>query len=709
MTVRLWLVVGLLLGVTQPAAAFTSLPGGGESVLVGPKAAATPADKQGDWQLADGTARLGALHPSHEHFLLFKAPAALLGDGFVRLRMRTPQAGKAGLILRATAPAGDPAGLTGYGVLLGKNDVTLVRWDRGRLRPMDKPQPLPNLGQSATVELNVWLIGPHIAVQVLDGETLHVLGALSLSDRALGEGQVGLYLLARKGPAPEFTLLTLRRAATAGQGDNGPHPTGTYRFVELADGVLQTLDAELQRAWVLVDHRRPGPQGIYRGTPRELERLLRAGVQARVVDADTPFRYLDADYRQHAGEAPQATHNGFALDGSYKDPAMLEALLRAYVQRFPDLASLVELGRSVQGRPILALHLSGHKQPGPRPSVLINGGHHGDELLSVEFALDAVQGLLEGAASDPDVQAWLDGLDIWCVPMVNPDGVHAFLELSMYAGRKNGRDTDGDGHYAAGDGVDLNRNYPFRWHGLGEIGSRSPPRDDWYRGPAPASEPETQAMMRLAEQEHFAASISYHTWDTVVLAPYTTDGVVQPLVNEAWNLAETVARAAPMQPNHRRFVVKKQIYPVDGVDQDWLRATHGTAALLIEGAYHNPTSAKLRRDTVAATRPTWQALLRAVVSGPRISGTVHDAAGRPLEAEVTVLQQAPQGGEHWLARARDGHFDRLLAKPGTYTLRVALPGHEAVVQEVEVMQGHRAELAVVLPVVASPSPPPAPR
>ena len=701
---RIGLLVLLLLGLTAPAQAFTSLPAGGETALIAPKTQTPPADRQGDWQLQPGSAQLAAVHPSHEHFLLLSQPAGTLGDGFVRLRMTLTRAGKAGLVLRASAPAGDPAGLTGYGVLIGKASAEFVRWDHGKMRPLDRPQALPGLEKAETVELNVWLIGPHIAVQVLDGKSLEVLGALSLSDRALTEGRLGLYALARKPPGPVFELWTVRRAASAGQVQPGPNPAGVHRFVAMPDGALETAEPEVRTAWTLVD--RQQGTGIYRGSPRALEQLLRAGIEAKLLEMDTPFRYLDEDYRAQVGKPPEATPSGFRTDLSYKNPAMLEALLRGYAKRFPQLASVVELGRSVQGRPILALHLGARHEDGPRPSVLLSGGHHGDELLSVEFALDAVQGLLELAGTNQEVDAWLDALDIWCVPMVNPDGVQAFLELSSFSGRKNGRDTSGDGRYEAGDGVDLNRNYPFRWHSLGEVGSRSQPRDEWYRGPAPASEPETQAMMQLAEREHFVASISYHTWDTVVLAPYTTDGVANPEPNEAWHLAELVARAAPMQPNHRRFVVKRQIYPVDGVDQDWLRAAFGTAALLIEGAYHNPVG-KLRRETVAATRPTWQALLRAVAQGPRISGTVRDAAGQPVAAEVTVAQQAPRAGEHWLARARDGHFDRLLVKPGVYTLRVAVPGHDATLQQVEVSPGHRAEVAVVLPYSAAVSPRPA--
>ncbi len=61
--------------------------------------------------------------------------------------------------------------------------------------------------------------------------------------------------------------------------------------------------------------------------------------------------------------------------------------------------------------------------------------------------------------------------------------------------RKTLRDNNGNGTIKVGDGVDPNRNYPEHWD-YDEEGSSSVPSSDTYRGPAAASEPETQAMMR---------------------------------------------------------------------------------------------------------------------------------------------------------------------------------------------------------------------
>ena len=54
-------------------------------------------------------------------------------------------------------------------------------------------------------------------------------------------------------------------------------------------------------------------------------------------------------------------------------------------------------------------------------------------------------------------------LDIVFVPLMNPDGNHHALSFCKNIGRKNGRDLHLDGRFSSGEGVDLNRNYPFRW------------------------------------------------------------------------------------------------------------------------------------------------------------------------------------------------------------------------------------------------------
>ena len=129
----------------------------------------------------------------------------------------------------------------------------------------------------------------------------------------------------------------------------------------------------------------------------------------------------------------------------------------------------VEIGRSVQGRPILAVERG---TAGGTP-VLVIGVIHGDEPAGV-----AIVDRLSALPVPP-------GIDLWLVTSMNPDG-------QAIPQRGNAR------------GVDLNRNFPDGWGPIGEQG------DGQYAGTGPASEPETQAIVALVDEIRPQLTIFYH-------------------------------------------------------------------------------------------------------------------------------------------------------------------------------------------------------
>ncbi|HEY3267506.1 MAG TPA: M14 family zinc carboxypeptidase [Armatimonadota bacterium] len=120
------------------------------------------------------------------------------------------------------------------------------------------------------------------------------------------------------------------------------------------------------------------------------------------------------------------------------------------------------LGRSVLGAEILCYRLG----EGPETTLFL-GSHHGNEPHGPVMVRRLME-LLDGDAS-----LLADRAAVF-VPTLNPDGLSANT-------RRNAR------------GVDLNRNLPTRdWQPYaGE--------DDYAPGPAPASEPETRALVALVE------------------------------------------------------------------------------------------------------------------------------------------------------------------------------------------------------------------
>src|SRR5690606_6747990 len=112
--------------------------------------------------------------------------------------------------------------------------------------------------------------------------------------------------------------------------------------------------------------------------------------------AMTPLKYIDVGFLDAKREGPVQTDTGFDLDLSYKDPELVEAFLRAYHEWFPNQTRLVELGRSHGDRPIFALVISNDiATASDKRVVLLDGGIHGSEPVSVEVVLDAIRFVLE--------------------------------------------------------------------------------------------------------------------------------------------------------------------------------------------------------------------------------------------------------------------------------------------------------------------------
>jgi protein MpaA len=139
----------------------------------------------------------------------------------------------------------------------------------------------------------------------------------------------------------------------------------------------------------------------------------------------------------------------------------------------PAVPRTVLLGRSVDGRPIKAIELG---DPASPRKILVVGCIHGDETAGIPVAY----ALARGAAPA--------GVDLWIVPDLNPDGVAA-------------------GTRGNASGIDLNRNFSWRWRRLSGI---------YNSGPHALSEPESRIAHQLIERLRPAISIWFHQHRDVV-------------------------------------------------------------------------------------------------------------------------------------------------------------------------------------------------
>src|SRR6185312_7483293 len=148
-------------------------------------------------------------------------------------------------------------------------------------------------------------------------------------------------------------------------------------------------------------------------------------------------------------------------DKKFLNPASLAAKLADLNKINPAISRVVELGKSVQGRSVLGMLISSTPDVNdPRyhskPTIIFDGLHHAREIMTPEIVVDVAETILKNP-QDPSVQNIVNNWNVWLIPMVNPDGSN-IVWTSNNMWRKNARGDQNDIY-----GVDLNRNYSYRW------------------------------------------------------------------------------------------------------------------------------------------------------------------------------------------------------------------------------------------------------
>lgn len=196
-----------------------------------------------------------------------------------------------------------------------------------------------------------------------------------------------------------------------------------------------------------------------------------------------------------------------------------EEILRTARQN-PGLTKVVSIGKTVQGKDILALKVTknaSRTKDGDKPSVLYMSNQHAREWITPEMTRRLMHQTLDGYGKDPRITKLVDSTELWFLLSANPDGYdYTFTADSARLWRKNLHDNNGDGKITAVDGVDLNRNFVYKW-GYDNEGSSPNPVSETYRGPKAASEPETRALDAFEKRIGFRYAINYHSASELLL------------------------------------------------------------------------------------------------------------------------------------------------------------------------------------------------
>ena len=350
--------------------------------------------------------------------------------------------------------------------------------------------------------------------------------------------------------------------ATKRTGDSGLEmyrtTVDTATFKEITQGGFDVAAVEQKRGGVEL--------GLVLSS-QERKELRDDGVDLKV--------WRDRQGRTQSERFSLQADEGFEVWDDYDSDGGIEDQIRDIARENRGIAKLVKLGESHQGRDILAIRLTQGARgvpDGKRPAVLYQGTTHAREWISTEVPLRLLEWYIKKSKrGNKMVRSLLRTTEMWFVPVVNPDGYqYTFDEERLW--RKNLRDNNDNGEIDGSDGVDLNRNYPEHWN-YDEEGSSSEFSSAVYRGPNPASEPETEASIGLFDRIDFEFAISYHSFGQLLLYPQGWQ-VQTPSADDPVYIALTGTDDNPAVEGFDPDV-SAELYTTNGEFTDWAHGERG--------------------------------------------------------------------------------------------------------------------------------------
>ncbi|MCL1981703.1 MAG: M14 family metallopeptidase, partial [Clostridiales bacterium] len=271
---------------------------------------------------------------------------------------------------------------------------------------------------------------------------------------------------------------------------------------------------------------------------------------------------------------------GFPVRLGYRSATEFYAEMNYLALEYPDIVKKHVLGTTYEGRPLIALEIC--KNPGVedgRPGSIHFAGNHAREWPGTEYCMNLAWHLATQYGKNEQITNILDTTRVWLMPITNPDGQYFDMTGNTPGTWRRNRapvawNTQGN---PSSYGVDLNRNYAYDWGS--NQGSSGTAGSDTYRGSAPFSEAETQAIRSVLTNNQIMTSLSGHTWGELIQYPWSYDlSAADPdLVEFGADLSNICLYAD--QPS-------SAMYYSNGGDCDYSFATMGTLSNTFEHGSH---------------------------------------------------------------------------------------------------------------------------
>jgi hypothetical protein len=267
--------------------------------------------------------------------------------------------------------------------------------------------------------------------------------------------------------------------------------------------------------------------------------------------------------------------------GGYHTWPEIREKIGEWKRRQPGLVQETAIGKTLQGRNIVALKISDHAdRDEDEPEVLLMAGIHPREQPAQVLLVRLIDEILREYGKDERITRLVDQREIWVIPIFNVDGkVH-----DMKHG--NGKDR-GVAQRKNLNGVDLNRQFPVRWGGSTDLRTKPKttldPKSDYFIGWGPLEEPESKVLEEFFRSRPLRAFVDIHSPFKAIYFPrhlpdsdharYTELAqAMRDLQKDKYDLS--VARRGEDPPAERGGDA--------GVSYDWAYYTHGVYAFIFE-------------------------------------------------------------------------------------------------------------------------------
>lgn len=270
-----------------------------------------------------------------------------------------------------------------------------------------------------------------------------------------------------------------------------------------------------------------------------------AATYNRNIKDDSRFDFSSKTLKPSVIETIEEFDNVFFRD--YQPLHVIHQWMRLLESMFPRIVKLETIGRSFEGREILALKVGNHmdvqegdKNKDPRKTVVINGGLHAREWIATSTVNYLAWALITSYDQEPVLTRFLDNYTVVFIPVANPDGyVYSWDGDRLW--RKSRQDTP----FNFCRGLDLNHAFDFEWNN----DLREPCSED-YGGEKPFEAVEAKEISQWAraqvadDKTQFVGFIDLHSYSQEILYPYEyTCDPEPPNVENLEELAADLAKA----------------------------------------------------------------------------------------------------------------------------------------------------------------------